>query len=81
MEGGRKKGGVMNYWETTKVDQSVITQNGLYRTTVRDIEMQDSGPIYGRAVLDRETWVVQLQSPGCWLGRGTVEQLSREVIG
>lgn len=81
MEGCWEKGSVMNYWETIKVDQSVITKNRTYRTTVRSIEMQDSGPIYGRAVLDRETWIVQLQSPGCWLGRGTVEQLSREEIG
>lgn len=71
----------MNYWETTQINQSVITRNGTYRTTVRHIEMQDSGPIYGRAVLDRETWVVELQSPGCWLGRGTTEELSREVVG
>lgn len=69
-------------WLGLQVDQSVLMRNGrAVTTTVREIEMVDRGPTYGKSVVDGENWLVELRSPGCWRAVGPCDVMEREVLG
>lgn len=69
-------------WLGLQVDQSVMMRNGrAVKTTVREVEMVDRGPTYGKSVVDGEDWLVELRSPGCWRAVGLCDVMERGVIG